>query len=354
MRTIRVALVGDVMLGRLVDDYLVKADPCYVWGDTTGLFQDVDLSLCNLECVLADSGSPWSATPKVFHFRSHSKNVAALGCVGINVVTLANNHTLDFGYKALKEMLGHLTSAHISRAGAGLSSKEAERPALLKVDNFTIGILSFTDDMPEWAASKQQYGLFHVPRDPASQSWEKLLDVVRSAKTHAGFLIVSPHWGPNLGYEVQAIYTIWAHNLIDAGADMIFGHSGHVFRAVEIYKNKPIIYSAGDFIDDYAIDDEEPNDEGFVYILEIKYNQPLLLKLYPIVIQNFQAQTAKTRAPSIANKLLRLSAKFGTTGAFDRSKQLVTIPISQPDNSNSILSKGEPREQLHNSQAARY
>jgi poly-gamma-glutamate synthesis protein (capsule biosynthesis protein) len=300
-----------------------------VWGDALEVIRECELAICNLECVIADSGSPWQETSKAFHFRSHAKNISVLACAGIDAVTLANNHSLDFGDTALSEMLSGLRKAHIRHAGAGMSSEEAMRPVMMKAGDTNVGLLSFTDDMPEWAANDDRAGIFYVPPDPSSPHWQELLIKVQQAKARSDFLIVSPHWGPNSGYEVQPIYSTWAHGLIDAGADMIFGHSGHVPRGIEIYKHRPIIYSAGDFIDDYAISDEEPNDEGFVYVLELDDTNPVTLRLHPTVIKNFQAQLAGSRAPRIARGLLRLSEKFSTTGNFDPNSQVVTIAIQR-------------------------
>lgn len=328
--TWRIALMGDVMLGRLVDDCLEStSNPCYVWGDTREMIQSCDLAICNLECVIADSGAPWSETPKVFHFRSHAKNVDSLACAGINIVTLANNHSLDYGYTAFRDMLAILKGARINYAGAGGSLTQAIRPAIVKVGGVRVGVLSFTDDMSEWAAANGKPGIYHVRFESFSAAWQKLSDNIKRAKTECDFLIVSPHWGPNFGYSVQSNYVTWAHGIIDSGADMVFGHSGHIFRGIEIYKNKPIIYSAGDFIDDYAISEDEPNDEGFIYVLELKGHNSVSLKLYPTIIKDFQAQLAETRSSHIANKLLQLSEAFGTTGNFDTGSQVVTIPIAE-------------------------
>jgi poly-gamma-glutamate synthesis protein (capsule biosynthesis protein) len=324
----RIALIGDVMLGRLVGDYLESTDdPCYVWGDTRNIIQECDLAICNLECVIADSGSPWRATPKVFHFRSHTKNLDSLACAGIDIVTLANNHSLDYGFTAFSEMLSLLKKAHISYAGAGESLEEATHPAILKVGDVHVGLLSFTDDMPEWAAANDQPGIYHIPPEPSSPHWQALFENIKQANEKCDFLIVSPHWGPNFSYEVQSVYKKWAHEIIKAGADIIFGHSGHIPRGIEIYKHKPIIYSAGDFIDDYAISDEEPNDEGFIYILELSGANPVALQLHPIIIRDFQALLAKARAPQIAHRLLHLSEEFDTAGHYDPDSQTLAMPI---------------------------
>ena len=324
----QLALIGDVMLGRLVDEYLdSRADPCYVWGTTRDVIQSCELAICNLECVIADSGSPWHEESKAFHFRSHAKNVRALECAGINAVTLANNHSLDFGTEALLEMFSILDRSKIAHPGAGQSLDEATQPVTLKFAGTNFSLLSFTDGMPEWAAGHNGAGIYFVPPDSSSPLWQDLFDKVTEAKTKSDFLIISPHWGSNWGYEVEPLYSMWAHKIIDAGADMIFGHSGHVPRGIEIYNGKPIIYSAGDFIDDYAISDAEPNDEGFIYLLVLDGGIPISLRLHPIVIKNFQAQLAGSRAERVARHLLKLSQVLGTTGYFDPQTLVVTIPI---------------------------
>src|SRR5882762_11252716 len=123
----RLALVGDVMLGRLVNQILTGTPPEYPWGDTLPILHQADWRFCNLECVISDWGEPWSVTPKVFHFRSDARNIAVLQTAHIDAVSLANNHTLDFEYTAMLDMLGLLDRAGIGHAGAGVNLTEAAR-----------------------------------------------------------------------------------------------------------------------------------------------------------------------------------------------------------------------------------
>jgi poly-gamma-glutamate capsule biosynthesis protein CapA/YwtB (metallophosphatase superfamily) len=117
---LKLALAGDVMLGRGVNELLKRAPADYPWGDTKLLFEQSDWRACNLECVISDCGVPWWATPKAFHFRSDAKNIATLKEARIDAVSLANNHTLDFEYEAMFEMLRLLDQAGIQHAGAGV------------------------------------------------------------------------------------------------------------------------------------------------------------------------------------------------------------------------------------------
>src|SRR3990167_6854749 len=112
----KLLFVGDVMLGRLVNEKLRDAPAEYPWGDTLPILREADARICNLECALSDGGSP---ARKAFTFRSDAKNVAVLKAAGINAVTLANNHTLDYGPEALADTLGILDQEKIRYAGAG-------------------------------------------------------------------------------------------------------------------------------------------------------------------------------------------------------------------------------------------
>lgn len=101
------AFKGDVMLGRLVNETIRHRGASYVWGDTLPLIKKADLRLINLECVIAKDGAPWDKTPKMFFFRADPHAIDVLKIAGENYVSLANNHTLDFGEEALLEMLNH-------------------------------------------------------------------------------------------------------------------------------------------------------------------------------------------------------------------------------------------------------
>lgn len=311
-------LVGDVMLGRLVSDALKTLPPEYPWCDTLPIFKSANIRICNLECVVADGGSPWTKTPKVFHFRSDAKNVDVLKAAGIDLVSLANNHTLDFGHEAMFEMLEHLDREKIGHTGAGRNFQGAVKPAILRA-RLVIGLLAFTDNEPAWEAMPDRAGVFYVPVDINDARAKKLFEIVSQTKKKSDLLVVSAHWGPNWGYRPQPPHIPFAHALIEAGADIIFGHSCHVFQGIEIYQGKPILYSCGDFIDDYAVDPVERNDQSFIFSVEIDNNKVQSLKLYPTVIRDFQARLAdQQETAAIVAKMQKLCGEMGTESFWDK------------------------------------
>lgn len=321
----RALFAGDVMLGRMVNQRLQRAAPVYAWGDTLPTFGEADLRVINLECVISDRGRPWSATPKVFHFRSDSKNVEVLKAAGIDVVSIANNHALDYEYDALFEMLSTLDRAGIRRAGAGRNLEEAMEPAFLDIRGMKVAFIAFTDNEPAWEATGRKPGVHYVPVDIEDPRAQRLFEAVSACRRKADIVIVSAHWGPNWGYEPQPEHIPFGRRLVERGANIVFGHSCHVFHGVEFYKGGAIIYSAGDFIDDYAVDEAEPNDESFLFMASMD-GAARSFTLYPTVIRHYQVGRAVfPRAGLIAAKMKSLSAAFGTRSAWDDEKEVLKL-----------------------------
>lgn len=325
---LKLLFVGDVMLGRLVNEALKEAPPAYPWGDTLSLLHDADVRICNLECVCSDWGAPWSATPKLYNFRSDAKNIETLKAARIDAVSLANNHSLDFGYEGLFHMLNILQVAGIHYAGAGTTLREASAPAIWDVAGKTIGFIAFTDNEPPWEATGEQAGVWYVPIALQGKRAEHLFEVVRGTKEEVDMLIVSAHWGPNWGYDPPVEHIPFAHVLIDEGADVIFGHSGHIVRGIEIYKDKPVMYCTGDFIDDYAVDQIERNDQSCLFVVEIAGSTISRLLLYPTIIQQFQARRAQNdERRAIVATIKQLCAKQHTATTWDEQEARLEIRI---------------------------
>ncbi|KKS14890.1 MAG: Poly-gamma-glutamate biosynthesis protein [Candidatus Daviesbacteria bacterium GW2011_GWA1_41_61] len=298
----KILLVGDVMLGRLVNEVLKHEPPGYPWGDTSAIFKKADLRICNLECVISDKGQPWTITPKI---------------------SLANNHVLDYEEEALLDMLETLDRNNIEYAGAGISFVEASSVAV----SDKIGMIAFTDNEPEWEIGDQP-GVFYVPIDLEDKRAKVLIHQIKEAKKDVDFLIVSAHWGPNWGYRPQPGHLPFAKALIDAGGDLIFGHSCHVFQGIEIYNSKPILYSTGNFIDDYAVDEVERNDQSFIFLVETEGRKIVRLKLYPTVIRNMQACLAKEpELKEIVFKMIELCDEFGTKTIWHDKDRYLEIQI---------------------------
>ena len=320
-----IAFVGDVMLGRLVADELRRRPAEFPWGDTLPLLRGVDVLAGNLEFVLADDGLPQPG--KTFHFRADRAAVRSLEAAGFSLMSVANNHVLDFGPDAALESLETLADRGIRFSGAGPDAAAARRPAVLRRDDLTIAMLAFTDNEPGWEAGDESPGVRYLPVDPGDARARLLLDDVARERETTDLVIVSAHWGGNWGVEVPRRHRQFARALVDAGADVVFGHSPHIVRGVEVYRGRPILYGAGDFVDDYAVDPVERNDRSFVFVLRTEGAMPVELRMHPTEIVEFQARRARRHAAEIAREMARRCAALGTRAEWDDETRCLVISI---------------------------
>ena len=251
----RIGFVGDLMLGRSVNERWTAdgADPKAVWGSTRSRLQELDGVIGNLECCVSDRGTRWP--DKVYYFRADPEfAVPALEAAGTGFVSLANNHVLDYGERALRDTTQHLADAGIAHAGAGTDRDAALEPAIFEAGGLTVAAFGLTDQSPEFSAGKSTPGTAFAPLDPFAPATRSLVgDVLDRAAEHDPDLVVaSLHWGPNWETEPRGVHERLGRWLVERGVDVVHGHSAHVLQGVEVYRGSPIIYDAGDFVDDYV------------------------------------------------------------------------------------------------------
>lgn len=316
---VKIALTGDVMLGRLVDQYVIQnrsVRPEALWGNVLPIMSAADYRFINLECVISGRGEPWHPATKAFHFRAGPRAIEFLQAAKIDGVTLANNHVLDYGSEALLECLKLLDGAGIKRTGAGATVDETLLPAQFGNPDTRLAVVALTDNEPEWEVSGTKPGVNFV-----AYNGRGLLQPYRSrvarmfsfARHHADLLIVSAHVGPNWGVPSRAMQAL-AHELIDMGADLYWGHSNHTPQGIEVYKGKTICYSTGDFVDDYMVDKDERNDLSFLFVFEIEANRFARIRLYPTRIEDLGVRLANMQEWQFLARTMRAKCKaFGTT-----------------------------------------
>lgn len=314
------------MLGRLVNEAITQHKPEYVWGDTLPLLHSADAVIDNLECVIAEGGTPWKPR-KTFYFKANPKAIDVLQAGNITYVTNANNHALDYDREALEEMLDRLDKAGISHSGAGQNLEEATKPAMLSVGPLKIAIIAFTDNEPDWKAGPNLAGVHYVKVDQAGL--KTLTQQISEARQSADVVIISAHWGPNMQDSPPKNFQNFAHNLIDAGADIFYGHSSHVFQGVEVYKNKLILYDTGDFVDDYMVNAVLRNDMSYIFSVRIDENGPKELQLIPVLINGkefCQVNLADGKFAKEINELMKKrSTEYGTNFEEDKDGLRLTI-----------------------------
>jgi poly-gamma-glutamate capsule biosynthesis protein CapA/YwtB (metallophosphatase superfamily) len=247
---VRLALAGDTMLGRKVARELERRPPqSLVEPALAELTRAADLFVLNLECCISERGAP---VPKVFNFRAPPTAVEALLHLGVDCVTLANNHALDYGTEALLDTFEHLRAAGIAWAGAGENVKEARTPAVVK----GLPIVAFCDHEPDFAAGPDRPGIAYADLRPGVPDW---------LRERAQGALVCPHWGPNMTASPLPHVRAAARELRESGAKLVAGTSAHVFQGVE----GNVLYDLGDFLDDYAVHPQLRNDYGLLFLVEL-------------------------------------------------------------------------------------
>ncbi len=306
VNTVTIGFMGDIMIGRMVNEIIPIKGYVYPWGNTLPLLQHADLRIINLETTLTTHEEK---NPKVFNFKAFPDRVKTLQAPHIDVTNLANNHTLDFKDPGLIETIATLDSAGIKHSGAGINAREAQKPLIITKNNLKIGIISYTDNEPTWKAGDRKPGINYI-RVGDVDTITKQINALRPA---VDILIITSHWGPNMQQRPSEEFVQFAHAIIDAGADIIHGHSSHVFQGIEIYKNKVIMYDTGDFIDDYAVDPMLRNDQSCFFAVAIDKNGPLSVTVTPVIIADMQVNIATgTEKKEIMNRMQQLSHEFGT------------------------------------------
>lgn len=327
----RIALTGDVMLGRVVDQYVIRnrsVRPEALWGDVLPIMLTADCRLINLECVISSQGEEWHPTTKAFHFRARPRALDFLQAAKIDGVTLANNHVLDFGTDALRDCLALLDRTGIKRTGAGATLQEALTPALFGLPQGRVAVVALTDNEPEWEATGTKPGVNYVAyqgnglQEPYRS---RMIQVLALARRQADLVIVSAHVGPNWGAPSRAIQAL-AHQLLDMGADLYWGHSNHTPQGIEVYKGKTILYSTGDFVDDYAVDKDERNDLSFLFMLELDKGRIGRIMLHPVRIEGLGVRLADEREWQFLKRTMQAKCKaFGTTMEIEAHQGVIAL-----------------------------
>jgi len=312
-----IALAGDVMLGRGVNQALSYMKPEEPWGDTLGLLAAADIRIINLECALSSHRRPWSRSYKVFHFRADPEAVRVLQAARIDLCSLANNHTLDFEEQGLLDTIHHLDAAGIRHAGAGRDLKEAAQPAIVEAGQGVlskVALVAFTDNEPEFAAGSARPGTNYLPVALDSGTLSRAGAAIAAAREKGADVVVfSNHWGPNMVQRPPKEFREFARAVLDLGADIYYGQSAHVFQGIEIYRGRPILYDTGDFIDDYAVDPQMRNDWSFLFRITLNDRSLKLIELFPVMLGYARVDLARDeRWEMIAARMERLCAEMGT------------------------------------------
>jgi len=181
--------------------------------------------------------------------------------------------------------------------------------------------MGYTDNEPGWQASATNPGTNYIQVGNIKQIKED----IKELRERVDILILTIHWGPNMLQRPLKSHQEFAHQLIDAGVDIIHGHSSHLFQGIEVYKDKVILYDTGDFVDDYYVTPELRNDQSFFYKVKVEKDGIKAVELVPVLISQMQVNKATGDDYSQAvEKVITLSKEFNTN-LEEKSGQVVLV-----------------------------
>ncbi len=349
----KIFLCGDVMTGRGIDqalphpcsptlhedyvksavDYLRLAeqangsvprpvDFAYVWGAALDELRRAqpDARVVNLETSITRSDA---FEPKGINYRMSPENAFCLTAAAVDCCVLANNHVLDWGPAGLLATLDTLHRLHIKTAGAGRDLAEAKAPAIVEIPEegrlLVLSFASVTSGAPRhWAAGPGTAGVNLLP-SLSEATVNSIVEQLSEIRRPRDVVVVSIHWGPNWGYQTPKDQRRFAHALIeDAGVSVVHGHSSHHAKAIEVYKNRLVLYGCGDFLNDYegiAGYEEFRGDLALMYFADVDPVDGRLctLDIAPLRIRRLQlCQVSREDVAWLRRTLDRESAPFGT------------------------------------------
>jgi poly-gamma-glutamate capsule biosynthesis protein CapA/YwtB (metallophosphatase superfamily) len=309
--TITIVVAGDTMLGGDAQSLLDREGYRFPFAAVAPLTQAADLMIVNLETVVTDRATP-IAPRKYAYLRSKPEALEALVWAGVDAVTVANNHALDYGAEGFTNCLQRLEAAGVAYAGGGLNARAARRPLVFHFGSVRIGLLNY---MEGYAAYVRQYRFFAERDRPGIARLDEraLREDIPVLRKQVDVLLVIVHWGKEFR-PVRPAQERLGRLAIDLGADAVLGHHPHSVQDVEVYRGRPILYSLGNFV--FNLASRADKDDGMLARLTIRGQRLAQVELIPLVTRTrlvqFQPRPAtpdETRA--FLDKLLPPSAARG-------------------------------------------
>lgn len=303
---LRIAAVGDILLDRRVGAAIAADGPDYPFERVAPVLRDADLALGNLECPITDSDA---RAPKPFSFRVRPAAARGLIPSGLDILGLANNHTLDCGRSGLADTMSWIDRARLSYCGAGASARRAGTGREIRVGGHRVRFLSFCDVIQD--ASFPTAGSPTIAQLPA----EEVRRAIQTARRRSDLVVASFHWGAEYANYPTTRQRELARLAARAGADLILGHHPHVLQGFEWLRGPDgrrvlAAYSLGNFVFDPR---RPPADETGILEAALGSSGVAHARLLPCLIRRCRPEPATGRAAArILARVADLSRRLGS------------------------------------------
>jgi poly-gamma-glutamate capsule biosynthesis protein CapA/YwtB (metallophosphatase superfamily) len=297
-----IMITGDILLAGQAEQLIGEQGFGAPFAGVADVLRRADLTIGNLECSLTTGGTP---AVKTWTFRAHPDTAGALVDAGYDLVTLANNHSMDYGAEALIETMSALRRCGIHHVGAGEDLASARRHLVVEAGTppVRVAVLGYSNIRPtDFYASEDRPGT-----NPARLS--TIADDVAAARCVADSVIVLFHWGDELSTAPSERQRRFAHAAADAGADLVIGHHPHVLQGFELRGRSLIAYSLGNFL--------FPSRGQTRRSMMVRYvparDGPAQVEIIPCIIDGFRPRVASSKErAAILRHLRALSKELGS------------------------------------------
>lgn len=305
--TVRLAFVGDVSFGDClfcqgmgIRSLARQHPPDHFFKEAAEYLRQADIAFCNLETVLSRNGEDARRLESV-EMRGDPERIESLKIAGFTAVNLANNHTMQHGPRAFQETVEILRASSIAVIGLRSKGYWHCKPVVIEKRHKKLGILGYSFEHFQGVSKDLCY---------ADGNTEKILADIGQLRNLVDFLVVSLHWGLEfMDYPSEEAIQL-AHAMIDAGADAIIGHHPHVLQGIEVYKNRIIAYSLGNFLFDMLWSREYR--ETTILIVSLEPDNQLRWRVIPAritltgrvaILKGDEARRARNRLDLLAKKI---------------------------------------------------
>jgi poly-gamma-glutamate capsule biosynthesis protein CapA/YwtB (metallophosphatase superfamily) len=284
-----------------------------------------DISMVNLNAPLTQALQAQPGKQKIA--KGNPTNVEALKNGGIDLVNLANNHTMDYQSAGLDETLKTLEKAGIAAIGAGRNQQEARRPVVMELKGQRIAYLGYYDS--DFNAAGDNAAGINPRRN------DRIAADIKALRSQVDWIVVNYHWGEELAKYPGDWQIDLARFTVDQGADLVVGHHAKTLQGAEVYKGRPIVYSLGNFIFGGQSTDKTASDYDTAVLKVGLKDKQMKVEFQPVEVRNFQAKAVKgDRAQQILNSITNVSDIFqeplGTSVVLDAKSNRV-VPEAQPE-----------------------
>ncbi len=295
--------VGDVLLDRKVKLKIEKNGVHYPFEKTKDFVSQHDIAFFNLECPLADSTGGFPINKK-YSFRADTANIKAIKEAGFTIASVANNHTIDYGKNAFLQTIENLQNNEIFAVGGGKNQAAAFAPLLFEVKGESFAVFAVLEFLLEGTTFTENTAY------PAFAQINRLCDSIEKYQDNVDHILVSFHWGDENAQKPHARQKEFAHKVIDSGADLVIGHHPHILQGIEVYKEKIILYSLGNFVFDNS---GKLQNQSLIFSCVFQNGQLKNPQLIPVKINNTRPEMADEKTQNeIFSYLDTLSSAFNT------------------------------------------